>query len=344
MLPPGDGRLEVVIDPLIDGQTGQVSPATQRIGKRIADLIKTNYPRLEVVPFTPENVAKKPLLLIGTFTAINLEGKVDGPKDAYRLCLALGDLGTGKLVSKGVGFMRNERISIAPVPSAADAPVWTKDKSIEGYVRTCQGTRVGDPINAAYVDKIAVAALIADAMSAYDAKRWPDALRKFQAALGQPGGDQLRVHNGIYLANWKLGRKKEAAEAFAKVVDHGLATDRLAVLYLFRPGSTSWANPGGPLPPYAMWTEQIAKRVAARNACLEVVGHSSRSGNEDVNVRLSGRRADLIRDRIVRIVPALNPRLIAAGVGSKEAIVGTMPDGPGNAIDRRVELKVVKCS
>ncbi|HRD76730.1 MAG TPA: OmpA family protein [Hyphomicrobiaceae bacterium] len=344
VLPPGDKKLQVVIDPLIDGQTGHVSPTTQRIGRRITDLIKTNYPRLEVVAFTPENVAKKPLLLIGTFTAINLAGKADAPKDAYRLCLALGDLNTGKLVSKGVGFMKAEQISVAPTPSFADAPVWTKDKSIEGYVKTCQGTKVDDPINAAYVDRIATAAMIADAMAAYDAKRWPDSLKRFQAALAAPGGDQLRVHNGIYLANWKLGRKKEAAEAFAKVIDHGLTTDRLAVLYLFRPGSTSWAAVKGGLPPYAMWTDQIAKRTEAKKACLEIVGHSSRSGNEDMNVRLSGRRADLIRDRLVRVIPALNTRVIASGVGSKEAVVGTMPDSAANNIDRRVEFKVAKCS
>lgn len=346
-LPPGDAKLQVVIDPLIDGQTGHQSPTSQVIGRKIAELIKKSYPRFEVVPFTPENVARKPLLLIGTFTAINTENKPDQPRDAYRLCLALADLGSNKLVSKGVGFMTLSGIDAAPTGHFRDSPVWTRDPAVEGYVRTCQGTRVGDAINAQYVGRIGTSAVIASAIAAYDAKNYRQALDLYQKALAAPGGDQLRVHNGIYLANWRMKRLPAAADAFARIVDHGLTQEKLAVMFLFNSGSSLLAEGKAAAGvPYALWIEQIAKRTAQRKACLEVVGHASRVGSEAINARLSTLRAEQIRARLIAAAKgaSLGQNVIANGMGSREVIVGTTPDGPTNALDRRVEMKVLKCA
>jgi len=44
----------------------------------------------------------------------------------------------------------------------------------------------------------------------------------------------LRVYNGLYLANWELGRRDAAAEAFDRLVDFGLRQQQLAVKFLFR--------------------------------------------------------------------------------------------------------------
>ena len=40
------------------------------------------------------------------------------------------------------------------------------------------------------------------------------------------------------MSAWNLGRKAEAEEAFGRIVDYGIANKRLAVKFLFRPGST----------------------------------------------------------------------------------------------------------
>ena len=44
------------------------------------------------MPFTSEAIDKQPVVLIGTFTAINNAGVAGGPRDVYRICLALADL------------------------------------------------------------------------------------------------------------------------------------------------------------------------------------------------------------------------------------------------------------
>jgi hypothetical protein len=54
------------------------------------------------------------------------------------------------------------------------------------------------------------------------------ALGMYQQALAAPGGEQLRVYNGIYLTNWRLGRVTEAEQAFGRVVASGLANRNLA--------------------------------------------------------------------------------------------------------------------
>ena len=55
-----------------------------------------------------------------------------------------------------------------------------------------------------------------------------------------PAGNQLRVYNGLYLTNWKLGHRDQAEDAFGHVVDYGLDNNALGVKILFRPGTTSF--------------------------------------------------------------------------------------------------------
>jgi hypothetical protein len=334
-VPAADER-ELVIDPLVDGYTGVQNVSTTMMGNDIQGLVKKSYGRFKVVPFTS--------LLVGTFRPINTKNDPAGPKDAYHICLAMLDLKTGKVVSKGVARALPEGVDATPAQFFQDSPVWIADPSITGYVKTCQATKVGDAIDQAYADRIVVASLISDGIEAYNKKRYKDALDLYRSALRTPGGDQLRVHNGIYLANWRMRRTAEATEAFGKLVDYGLKSNKVAVNFLFTPNSTIFYAPKGVVAPYPMWLKAIGQRGTAANACLEIVGHTSRTGPPAINDRLSVLRAQYVRDRLIEGAPGLAKRTIATGVGSREVIVGTDTDGPHNAIDRRVEFKTVKCS
>ena len=337
-------KVTLVIDPLIDGVTGAQSTATHLEEKRVVDLVKSNYPRFQVARFSSETVAKAPVVLIGTFTAVNNAGVAGGAKDAYRICLALADLRTKTIISKGVARALPEGIDPTPVAFFADSPVFAKDASTDAYIKSCQGTKVGDTIDQAYADRIVVASLVNDGIEAYDAGRYRDALDVYQSALKTPGGEQLRVLNGIYLANYRLHRTRAAMDAFGKVVDYGLTGDRLAVKFLFKPGSTQFIADRNIRAPYDAWLEKIAERTAAKQGCLEVIGHTSATGLPAINDRLSGLRADYIKDRLEDEQRSLRGRLIATGKGSREMIVGTGRDDASDALDRRVEFKVAQCS
>ncbi len=344
-LPPGS-RHQIIVDPLIDGFTGVQSNATQAMGARIVKLVRDQYAQqYEVQPFNGASVARSPLVLVGTFTGVNGERKTEGKREAFRICLALADLKTGKLVSKGLAFAKPDGVDPTPLPFYRDAPANADDPSTSGYIRTCQGTRAGDPIHPLYVDRIVAAATLAEAADAYSARQYANALKLYEAAQRTPGGEQLRTYTGLYLTNWRLGKKDGAEKAFGRIVDHGLQNKRLGVKFLFRPGTSAlWSDPKiTPTAPYPMWIQQIASASATRNSCLEVVGHTSPTGPEPLNERLSLLRAESMKKEIERLAPSLNKRLLANGVGSREAVVGNGRDDASDALDRRVEFKVVGC-
>ena len=345
--PPADAAPRppqaLVIDPLIDGLTGAQSVATRAMGAQLTALIRARYPQYEVQPFSAASVARSPLVLIGTFTGVNAQRQTSGPREAFRICLALADLKTGKLVSKGLAFAQPAGVDATPLAFFRDAPVFTDDPATLGYIRTCQGTRAGDAINPLYADRIMAATLVAEATDAYDAGRYSQALALYTSAQRTPGGDQFRVYNGLYLAHWKLGHRDQAQTAFGRIVDHGLGQKRLAVKFLFQPGSTVFPANSRLSEAYPVWIKAIGAQALASSACLEVVGHTSATGPEPLNMRLSALRAAHIKSLLDASAPPLARRTIANGVGSAQTMVGNGRDDASDALDRRVEFKVIDC-
>ncbi|MEZ5825736.1 MAG: OmpA family protein [Geminicoccaceae bacterium] len=145
------------------------------------------------------------------------------------------------------------------------------------------------------------------------------------------------------MANWKLGNRDEAGQAFGSIVDYALRNGQLSVKYLFKPGSTAFFPDPRITEPYPIWTEQIAKRSLQSDACLEITGHTSASGPAALNERLSQLRADVIKQRLVDVEPAMDKRTITNGAGSSQNIIGSGTDDVMDALDRRVEFTVIDC-
>ncbi|MCY7386874.1 MAG: OmpA family protein, partial [Burkholderiales bacterium] len=96
--------------------------------------------------------------------------------------------------------------------------------------------------------------------------------------------------------------------------------------------------------PYQMWLRVLAKEIALSKQCVSITGHSSRTGAEQVNDRLSLARASTIQRRLEASAPELVTRLQAIGVGFRENLIGTGTDDLRDALDRRVEFRVRNCS
>jgi outer membrane protein OmpA-like peptidoglycan-associated protein len=92
-----------------------------------------------------------------------------------------------------------------------------------------------------------------------------------------------------------------------------------------------------------MWLSQIATRAVQRNSCLQLVGHTSKTGPAPLNERLSVLRAQFVKDLLQSGAPRLADKLKATGVGSREVLIGTGRDDASDAIDRRVEFIVKDC-
>jgi outer membrane protein OmpA-like peptidoglycan-associated protein len=337
----GSLRQVVVIDPLINGVTGEQSAATHQVQDRIVALAQEKYPQFNIQPFSAAAVSQAPYVMVGTFTPVNAQDQTAGTREAYWFCLVMLDLRAGKVVAKGVARALFDNVDASPTGFFHDSPAWINDPSVKSYIDTCQATKVGDEINQTYLNGILTASIVSEAINAYDAGRYRDALELYQTAEKMPSGHQLRIYNGLYLTNWKLGRHVQAATAFGRVVEYGLNSNSVGVKILFRPGSNAFNTMDQTLGPYDMWLEQIADRSASRHACLQVTGNSSPSGSAVLNEQLSQLRAEYVKTRLEADALDLQGHVIAIGLGAKNNLVGTGADNQSDALDRRVDFKVI---
>ena len=123
----------------------------------------------------------------------------------------------------------------------------------------------------------------------------------------------------------------------------GLEAKRLPVKLLFQPGKTAFHQAGDLAQQYTMWVDSLARETGRAQACVRIVGHTSRTGSARANETLSRQRAEIVQRMLERDNRALSTRLSAAGVGSREALVGLGTDDLRDALDRRVEFRVVDC-
>jgi outer membrane protein OmpA-like peptidoglycan-associated protein len=330
-------RRSLVLDPMIDAGTGQQTVATQTLQRRVADRLAAGHGTVQILPFRQDNLAKAAYLLTGTLS--RQPAGVAGP---LTIRLALTDVRSGSVVAQASALALAQGVDATPLAYDQDSPVLAQDRVIDGYVRTT-ATPPGQRADAQYLGHLAAAPVIDEATTLYNAARFQEAFTQYNAAGGTPAGDQLRVLSGIYLSSVKLERTAEAEKAFAKIVDYGIRNKQLGVKFLFNPGSTVfWSDPkvSGP---YAMWLRQIAGLSTQAAVCLDVVGHTSRTGTEPVNDALSLQRANVIRQKLVAESSVLGDRTRASGKGFRENIIGNGTDNAVDALDRRVEFKIVGC-
>jgi len=330
----------IVLDPMLDAATGQQTAATSLLETRVSERLAAKPDVFEILPFQSVNLSKAQYLLTGTMTRI--EGDGTAKKRALQIQLALTDLKTGVVAAQASALARDDGLDHTPLAYYRDSPVLVKDKVIEGYART-SATPPGQRGDAFYLERIAEATLINEATSLYNQERYVEALGRYRSALAMPTGEQLRIVNGIYLASAKLGRTAEAEQAFGRVVALGIAYNELGVKFLFNPGSTQfWSDPkvSGA---YPMWLRQIARESTGAKVCMNIVGHTSRTGSEPANDALSLQRANFIRERLTAEAQSLAAKTKTSGMGFRQNIVGSGTDNAVDALDRRVEFRIVPC-
>jgi len=342
-LPAFMAKLEkrsLVIDPMLDGASGQQTALTRQLEEKISARLAANHAQLPVLPFQLANLNKSQYVMTGTIT--RLQDAKAAAHAPFQIQLALTEVKSGMVVAQAASRARDDGLDTTPTPYYRDSPVLVRDKISDGYIRTSQ-TAPGQPADKVYFERLATATMINEATVAYNGDQYQAALDLYKAALAAPSGEQLRTLNGIYLASWKLGRTQEAEQAFGRVVALGIANNSLGVKFLFNPGSTEfWSDPkvSGP---YAIWMRQIAKQTTQAKVCMNVVGHTSHTGGEAYNDKLSAQRAAAIRQKLGAESGELMTRTKASGVGFRENIIGTGTDDASDSLDRRVEFKIVGC-
>lgn len=325
---------QAALDPFLDGETGQQTVAAKKAEDLLVAGLTARRSHLRLLPFRGDAVNQAEYLITGSIKR--------GPGGSHLLSASLTDRRVGLVIAQAAVPVAPGAVDDTPTRFFAESPSLVKDRVTEGYLKTAE-TPAGGNADPVYLRSVPTAAVLAEALEAYNAEQWEKALAYYTEAANRPEGAQLRVFNGIYLTNVQLGRQEAAEQAFARIVALGLATDNLAVRILFNPGSTEfWRDPrvSGV---YPMWVRQIARETSAGGYCLTIVGHTSRTGAETTNARLSLARARVMREAMLREVPALAQALRIDGKGSSQNIVGSGTDDVRDSLDRRVEFRTVSC-
>ncbi|OUM02147.1 OmpA family protein [Variovorax sp. JS1663] len=329
----GQDRGTVVLDPTIAADSGQQTVATQQMDRAIGERLQQQR-QFELLPFQASSISTAQYLLVGSLARA---------RTAYRLNLALVEIRSGEVIGQSSALAHQDGIDMKPMNYYRDSPVLMKDETVDGYVRTST-TPAGHAADPTYLGRIAAATTVHEAAALYNAGRYREALAEYRKLSAAPGGNQLRVLNGVYLSSVKLGRVAEAEEAFGRLVAYGLTQKNLSVKFLFNPGSTEFWSDHRLTSAYGMWLRQIARQAGSAKTCMDIVGHSSKTGPEAVNDSLSARRASFIRQKLSAELPELAGRTRTVGMGSRHNLVGSGTDDVVDAPDRRVDFSIVDCA
>lgn len=333
-------KIRIALDTAVDSATGQQTTATQLLDQRLLLRAAARFPQFEVIGVSPASLPGSRFILVSSLTPPD-QG-TSTTEGRFRISLALADIRSGLVVAQSVAFSLSQGIDSTPTAYFRDSPALTRDRIVDGQIKTAQ-TLVGKEADGVYLSSLSVAALIAEGSRLYDAGQYAEALRVYETAVNRPDGKQQRVFNGLYLSNNQLGNTEATERAFGQIISLGLATNNLAVKFLFRAGSTDFLPDPKVSAPYPMWLKSLSKEISTSKTCLLIIGHSSRTGSEAVNDRLSLSRASTLQRRLESFQPDVSGRLQAQGMGFRENLIGTGTDDLRDALDRRVEFKVRNC-
>jgi outer membrane protein OmpA-like peptidoglycan-associated protein len=324
------------VAPVLDAHSRQQTATTVRVRELVAVHLKSQHRGLELVPFTAAAAALSEVRLDTTLTAATLP---DGRRASDRLLLQmrLVSLRDGRTLARSETTVADAGLDATPIAFFRESPFTLPPPADQGAAAT-----PGAPVLSERERTVPIARLD-EAGAAYSAGSFDRALALYRSAAMLPGADTMQALVGAYLASVRSGQEADARSTFARIVALGLKTRAMGVKLLFAPGTTEfWSDPAISKP-YPDWLREIARQAGESPSCLQVVGHSSRTGAEDYNLALSARRADAIRQQLEAAQPVLARRIETTGVGWRDNLVGTGSDDVKDAVDRRVEFKVVDC-
>jgi outer membrane protein OmpA-like peptidoglycan-associated protein len=334
------GISSVVMNPFLDIDTGQVLQVSLDIERLFIEETK-HFEQLFVSRITPEKLVEAQYILNGTIK-YKADKTLPGEKH-YQISAAIVDLKTKTIVTNGTVWIASSGLNYQPTPSYEDNPIYLKGKLLKHTLRTVENP-IGSLVDDDYYIFIATNALLVAAQTAYDKKNYELADRMFKEVTERSNGNIIEAYGGLYAVAFKTGDLEKAEENFSQMVAIGVENGSLPVKFLFQPHLTEFLDIPEIRQQYALWLRQISLYFKNNpDKCVEIIGHTSLYGIYENNKRLSKRRADKIQEVMRQTFPGIVQRSTTIGMGPDKTIVGTKPDSADNAIDRRVEFKIVDC-
>lgn len=341
-------RVAVAIDPFVDAQNGHVVVVGKRMESAIAAGALEHLKGSEFQPLSAASHAKSNYVMSGS---ISFENRT--PTDAtraYRVRVSLTDSKTGLIAAQSSAWLADEWLSnddlkreLTALPIYEESPVFLNDKYSKALVDTTKKS-VGEPADSSYYTQLTTAALVAEAQQAYTAQDTNASITLLQRAEERPDGKTPKVYAGLYTNYLKSGRMGEAEQTFKNLIALAFQERNLSIKFLFEVNKAELSGDPRFKEQYPMWTRQLAQHITQTGTCVDVRGHSSRSGDARYNEQLSRQRAERLRRHLLSIAPGITNLTRATGRGFQDAIVGSGTDDARDAVDRRVEMIIIDCA
>ncbi|MDM8558904.1 OmpA family protein [Candidatus Parabeggiatoa sp. HSG14] len=335
------GSETVLLNPFLDIDNGQVLQVSLEIEKLIIEETHKHFKNLKISRITPEKLATAQYILNGL---IKYEAqKINELNKYYQVSISIVDLKKNTIATAGTVWISSEGLDYQPTPSYEDNPMYIKGKLLEHVIKITQ-SQVGAKVDADYYAFIKTKALLVAAQTAYDNKNYELAHHLSKKVVERENGKIIEAYGNLYIAAFKLGYLEEAEKNFGQMIAIGIDKSSLPIKFLFQSNLTEFLEVPKLKQQYAIWVRQISLYFKNHpKKCVDIVGHSSKYGKYDYNKQLSKKRAKKIQLLMSQTFPDIAHQSKTIGKGSDEIIVGTIPDSTENAIDRRVEFKIIDC-
>ncbi len=193
------------------------------------------------------------------------------------------------------------------------------------------------------VSDIALDARITKIKNAYRSRKYKTARKILLQLLQSRQGGNLDVYRMLYLTHLKLANYHAAEATFFNMITVGFKnSNTMPLIFLFNSDETEFDSNRSR--EYGIWTRQlIAYLIRNTKKCMHIIGHTSKQGDFDYNMKLSLNRAEYIKNRLIQESASISGKITVEGKGETATKDGSEPDSDQNMIDRRVEFELFNC-
>lgn len=332
---------KIVVDDFTDEDSGEVVAASQQIEDILFGVAHDHFGNFSLSKLNSKNVVYADYVINGV---ISLEPQTANTREKfYHVFASATDLASGKIIAKSSAWISTRDLNYTPLREYKDAPMFLTDNRHKSKVENARGMIKTDNEDE-YYDSIETSAILTEASNAYGQGKYVRSIKLYSKSADRSDGQVMKTYAGLYQANLKIGDKAAAEAAFGKLVDISVQNNSLSVKLLFAVNSTDFIGDPKLRERYQMWIRQISKFFKYNNSCANIVGHSSHTGSEAYNDQLSRERAAKVQRVMARYYAGIKNKTRVMGMGFRENIKGLGTDDGRDAIDRRVEFKIVDCA
>ena len=330
----------IIVDDFTDEDTGELVEAGSAIEKIIFSIAEEKFTSLSLSKMDTKNILHAHYLINGVISFEQYKRK--GKEKYYHIYASATDLETGKVIASASAWIKDKDLDYTPLREYKEAPMFMTDKRHISKVKTARSLS-GTQADSEYYDSLKTNALISEAFKAFGEKDYRETISMLTEAASRPDGQVMKTYAGLYQSYLKEGDIELAEEAFGKLLDISVESNSFSIKLLFQVNSTQFISDKNLKQRYQIWLRQISRFFKKNNTCAKIVGHSSNTGAEEYNNRLSKQRADAVRNHMKSYYKSVEQKTETIGMGFRENIRGLGTDDGRDSIDRRVEFKIISC-